>query len=442
MSSPIFRLARRVLPGALALLLLAACGPAVAAPSLLNGGQALQPLVLWHALPPDESETLLAQVEAFNANNPWGIRLAVERLSTPSALRAQLNAAVTRGRMPDLALLEPADLGELLNTGGLVDLRAYADDPNDGLDAADREDLLPLFFNASSTAGLDQGARWVSAPAYLHLFVLYYNADWLARLGAPAPPSTWEEFKQLCLTAVASANSLDHFGYVYVEDNALLLSWLWSREGDAISADRRRAAFNGQAGLESLALLGELVKSGCATTRDAAAAREDFAQGRALFTFASTTELKEYRRAVETAGVFKNWSIAAPPHTAAQPIVVASGPRWTIWRTTPERQRAAWRVIRWFSRPAQTAGWAFNLHAFPVRASAARALSAALADDLPMLDGLALLAVARSEPDTPGWGDVRRLMSQATTQATRGVTPENALNGAAELADRILSARQ
>jgi ABC-type glycerol-3-phosphate transport system substrate-binding protein len=420
-----------MLLGALALVLLVACGPT--APGLLSGAAALQPLVLWHALPPDATETLLQQVERFNAENPWGISLAVERMSTPSALRAQLSAAVTRRRMPDLALIDPADVAELLNTGGLVDLRAYADAPSDGLDQTDREDLLPLFFG-------DEPGAWTSAPAYLHLFILYYNAEWLARLGADAPP-TWDEFKRLCLDAVAGANGSDRFGYVYVEDGALTLSWLWSRGGDALSADGRHATFNGQAGLEALTLLNELVFSGCATTGDAATTREDFAHGRALFTFASSAEIDDYYEAVEAAGIFHHWSITAPPRTAEQPVVVASGPRWTIWRTTPERQQAAWRVLRWFSSPATTAGWAYNLHAFPLRASAARALSATLSDDLPTLAGFDLLAVARAEPTVPGWGEVRRLLSQAATEVTRGVPPERALSEAAERADRALSSR-
>ncbi len=418
---------------ALALVLLVACGSAPGVSGLLSGVQPLQPLVLWHALPPQATETLLEQVEQFNAQNPWGIRLAVERLSTSSALRAQLQAAATRGRLPDLALLDPADLGEVLNTGGLVDLRSYADDPQEGLDRADRDDLLPLFFGQSATA-------WVGARAYLHLFVLYVNSDWLARLGA-APPSDWEAFRQLCLNAVATTNALDHVGYVYVEDEALFLSGLWSRGGDALSSDGRHVAFNSQAGLDTFALFNELVKSGCAYVGDRAAARDDFAHGRTLFTFASTAELQDYRQAIETAGILNRWAIAAPPHTTEQPVVVASGPYWTIWRTAPERQRAAWRVIRWFTSPVTMASWAYRLHALPVRASAARALSATLIDDRPMQAALDLLTVARSEPIQPGWGEVRRLIAQALTQAAHGAPPERALNDAADLAERILSPR-
>lgn len=424
---------QRFLSITLSLILLVACGSTAMATGPLSGVQPLQPLILWHALPPRATETLLEQVEQFNAQNPWGIRLAVEHLSTPAALRAQLKAAATRGRLPDLALLDPADLGEVLNTGGWVDLRPYADDPQEGLDRADRDDLLPLFFGESTLP-------WVGAPAYLHLFVLYYNADWLAQLNA-APPSTWEDFRQLCLDAIATTNALDHVGYVYAQDEALPLSWLWSRGGDALSSDGRHVAFNSQAGLDAFALVNELVKSGCAYIGDAAAARDDFAHGRALFTFASTAELEDYKEAIDAAGVLNRWAITAPPHTTEQPVVLASGPYWTIWRTTLERQRAAWRVIRWFTSPTTAAGWAYRLHALPVRASAARALSATLVDDRPMQVALDLLSVARSEPILPGWGDVRRLMAQASTQAARGVPPDRALNEAADLAERILSPR-
>lgn len=424
---------QRILPIALAFILLVACGPAPAVSGLLSGVQPLQPLVLWHALSPQATETLLEQVEQFNAYNPWGIRLAVERLSTPAALRAQLKAAAVRGRLPDLALLDPADLGELLNTGGLVDLHPYADDPQEGLDRADRDDLLPLFFGDGATP-------WVGAPAYLHLFVLYYNVDWLAQLDA-APPSNWEEFRQLCLTAVATTNALNHVGYVYAENEALFLSWLWSRGGDAFSYDGRHVAFSSQAGLDAFTLINELVKSGCAYVGDSATARNDFAHGRTLFTFASTAELEDYAKAIKDAGILNRWAIAAPPHTTEQPVVVASGPHWTIWRTTPERQRAAWRVICWFTSPATSASWTYRLHALPVRASAARALSATLIDNRPMRTALDLLTVARSEPIQPGWDDVRRLMAQALTQAAHGVPPERALNDAADLAERLLSPR-
>lgn len=427
--------------GALALILLVACQPVVAAPGSAAGAKDLQPLVLWHALPPDATETLLAQVEEFNASNPWGITLAVERLATPSALRAQLKAAATRGHLPDLALVEPADLAELLSTGGLVDLQPYANSPDDGLDAADRQDLLPLFFDGSTVQpGQGPTAAWTSAPAYLHLFVLYYNADWLARLGAAAPPSDWEGFKQLCQAAITGVGTSERFGYVYANDSVPLLSWIWGRGGDVLSADNRHTTFNGPAGVASLALLHDLVDSGCAYVGDTASARDDFAHGQALFSFDSTAELGTYRRAIEAAGIFKNWGIAAPPHTTDRPIVVASGPRWTIWRTTPQRQQAAWRVVRWFSNPLQTAGWAFRLRAFPVRASAVRALIMSALDDPAYRAGLELLTAARNEPYPPGWDDLRRLMAQATAQAAHGVSPQRALDDAAAEADRILSA--
>jgi ABC-type glycerol-3-phosphate transport system substrate-binding protein len=72
----------------------------------------------------------------------------------------------------------------------------------------------------------------------------------------------------------------------------------------------------------------------------------------------------------EVSGRFK-WGIANMPHSPNVPAqTVLYGGSMAVFKTTPEKQLAAWQFIKYFSSPEVTADWATSSGYMPVRKSA------------------------------------------------------------------------
>src|SRR5206468_4131925 len=122
---------------------------------------------------------------------------------------------------------------------------------------------------------------------------------------------------------------------------------IYSRGGRLISEDQKRWLFNQQPGLDSLLLHQAAVKEGWGyRVSQANGDQSDFADGRAAFTFTSTAGLPFYKRAIDPGGRFK-WSVSVLPHRSdGAPATVLYGGSLTIFKTTPEKQLAAWLFLK------------------------------------------------------------------------------------------------
>ena len=76
-----------------------------------------------------------------------------------------------------------------------------------------------------------------------------------------------------------------------------------------------------------------------------------FAAGNILFVFSSSSGLPFYQSAVAKGGKFK-WSIAMLPNTG-KPAVNLYGASVSIYKTTPERELAAWLMIKYLGEKAK-----------------------------------------------------------------------------------------
>ncbi len=94
-----------------------------------------------------------------------------------------------------------------------------------------------------------------------------------------------------------------------------------------------------------------------------------FANGEVLFVFGSSSGLPFYADAVGKAGKFK-WDIALPPQSGPKPAINLYGASVSVYKTTPEKELAAWLVVKFLGEKAQTTRWAIQTGYLPVRASA------------------------------------------------------------------------
>jgi ABC-type glycerol-3-phosphate transport system substrate-binding protein len=201
--------------------------------------------------------------------------------------------------------------------------------------------------------------------------------------------------------------------------------------------------------VESLTLLRRLIDAGLAwrpeeTYGDYVA----FANGQAAFTFSSTGNSRlyadAYQVAVENGLAPFHWHQALIPQAdPANPATALYGASFFIVQSDAERQRAAWRLIRWFTAPPQAARWAAELEAPPVRITALEVMTDTLAA-YPFVQAQveAILPYALPEPALPAEYEVRDLIYTAILSVTNGYAdPQTALDQAARDVNALLESQ-
>jgi ABC-type glycerol-3-phosphate transport system substrate-binding protein len=406
----------------LAFAALAACSPATspaASGSIAPHGQTI---ILWHSAEDGRRRALLAQIDAFNAANPWGILVVPEYRGDAAQLMSALQSAVAAGRAPDLALGRPLDALQLKDA--VVPVETYAADPVYGLSEADRADLYPAALDANRNPRFDNSL--VSFPAGGEGVVLVTNSDRLAAAGYLTPPDSWPLFREVCLVTTADRNGdrqPDVFGFGLAPRSDFTSAWFVSRGAPLLSPDGRAVGFSNEAGLRLLETLSESAQGGCIFRAPGARADvEAFSAGRVAMIFASTSDLPAIRDAVENRSGFR-WGIAPVPHGRLPVTFHVSGPAWIVLRSTSEKQLAAWLFARWFASAEQTLAWALSTGQLPLRASATAQLKELTADNPAYETALDLLAFGHADPLVPYWPDVAEAATRAVLAVAAGEAP-------------------
>ena len=331
-------------------------------------------VTLWHPYHGALEALILEMVDEFNRANPSGIRVLAESQSDPTQLNKSIAAGAAAGRVPDLSMLPSGQIATYAAEGVLAPMDCYAADLKWGYTQATRDDFFVFALDAGFIPQLSARYGW---PFHNSAEVLYYNDDWLAELGFESPPETWEEFTEMACAASQQPFSDSRgegaaTGYAYSVDSRLFAALVLSRGGLIANEDNSAYAFGGQEGLDTLEFLKDVAGRGCATRAIVRGdERVDFGAGRALFNVAPVHLLPRYQQAVEEGAGF-DWSITPPPHPADLELTPLQiyGPSFAIFRSSPERQLAAWVFVRWLNAPEQQARWATGTSYYPTRREA------------------------------------------------------------------------
>ncbi|MGP4027083.1 extracellular solute-binding protein [Actinomadura sp. 3N407] len=157
--------------------------------------------------------------------------------------------ALAGGKGPDLVLLGPDQVPQYVRNGSLTPVDSAV-----GATSA----YLPGAIKALSVEG-----ELYAAPIYHTVTSTLYNKKLLDKAGIKTPPQTWEEIKAAApkLKEVGAA-TLDYSASPEATLNLNFYPLLWQAGGTVFSADGKKAAFNGPAGVEALTFLTDLYKSG------------------------------------------------------------------------------------------------------------------------------------------------------------------------------------
>jgi multiple sugar transport system substrate-binding protein len=405
-------------------------------------------IVFWEPFPLDRPQGLLLgeMLRDFEGQNP-DILVEIQAKNGYLGIHDAILAEMPDGALPDLAVAFPSMIAEYAEAGVVSPLDAYLNDPEVGLSDEDLADIYPGYLEAGRLPGF--GRQTLAFPFVQNAVGMWVNETLLAQAGWDHVPVTWQEFEQACSDVVARTG----VGcYPFVESVSTFNAWLYSRGGQQLDDAGRTATFNGPAGVESLALLRRLVDAGLAwRPEEPYGDYVAFANGQAAFTFSSTGNSQFYVDAYDGA-LYRGmapfqWSQRLIPQSSGtgaeekQPATALYGASFFVFAGEPAQERAAWRLIRWFTDRDQTALWAGQLQAMPVRVSALAVMTDTL-EAYPFVKTQVeeILPYARPEPAVPAEFQVREILQTAIISVTQGfVDPQTALDLAAVEANATLT---
>ncbi len=322
----------------------------------------------WHNRPQADQDFLQGMLDEFNKSNPYGITAKAEIAGASyNDLYNKVNAAIAAGQPPEISLAYQNQAAFYRGQGAVIDLNPFMQSKTYGLSDADLKDYFQAFLDSDANPQY-KGER-LGFPTQRSMDVIYYNVDWLQKLGYSAPPTDWKTFEEIACKAVDKTNK--KAGWAYQHDASNFAAVVFGFGGRILAADGQSYVFNSDAALQATQMLQRMFANGCIIEVPASESngqQNRFGNGDVLFAMGSSSGLPFYSDAVSKGGKFK-WDIAMPPFNG-KPVINLYGASVSIYKTTPEKELAAWLVIKFLGEKAQTTRWAVQTGYLPVRLSA------------------------------------------------------------------------
>jgi multiple sugar transport system substrate-binding protein/sn-glycerol 3-phosphate transport system substrate-binding protein len=366
-----------------------------------------QSITFWHAMSSGANlEGMTAVVDAFNANNEYGITVEAIAQGSQSELETAVNGAITTGELPNLTMGFPNGLTLWNSLGVIIPMNDLIADPNFGLTEAELSAIFPGPYSAGTLADGSQ----IGLPMHQSAQIIFYNNTWAEELGFDSPPATSAEFKaQAC--AAAAANNADDDpdndgtgGYVYFPDASMVSPWIWAFDGEYINAAGDGYDLNNQAVIDVAVFFKDLFDNGC-TLFTPSFPNPEFAARQALFATSSSAGIPFQRGAMEAAESTDEWSAIPYPGPNGTLTVDAFGQMVGIVGTNPEQDLASWIFLRYLTSPETQAEWISYTSYFPSQTTTD--VGSLPENDPVWAEAYDLLPLGKAEPNLAAHGAVR-----------------------------------
>lgn len=233
----------------------------------------------------------------------------------------------------DILQLEVALWPRLAAAGALLDLSTI-DDFKTTFDT-----FWPVFKRQADPEG---DGRVFAMPWNNSNPVMYFNPELLAKAGLKTPPRTWPELREAAkqIKAATGLPAVRMESFPWVLEGAL-----FSNNAEMIRGNR--LALDEAAALEVINTWVGFFRDGTAVVANPAT-QADFATGKIAIAFGSVAG----RPGLKSTAKFKFGT--APLPYFKKPLVPVGGATLAISKNiAPEKQRAAWKFMRWLAQPQQ-----------------------------------------------------------------------------------------
>ena len=392
-------------------------------------------ITFWHGMngsePGTQGGTLRTLVDQYKQVAP---NVTINLDFTPytgNELEQKVTGAIVAHNTPDMVQAFESDVAAWYDAGAIAPLDDYV---KTSMNAADLDDIQKALLDSGRFPQYEN--RLLSFPFNRSIYVVYFNKPELTKVGFPNGPKTWDDVTAACTKIVA-----DMPCYAVQPSPDSFLPVVWGRGGDVISADLKKATFNGPEGVAALTFDVNNVKNKVAYVSKGFDWQNDFGAKRVAMTPVTTIAGDPF-----IANAVKDTfeiGMSAVPTTPGKPAKsLFSGTNLAVMKGTPEKQQAAWDFIKWLTETKQSAYWTVQTNYLPVRKSA---LNEQILKDyiarVPRFQ-VALDLIPSGAPgiSVAGWADARIYLQDAVTSATSlTMDPKQALDEAAAKADQALN---
>jgi multiple sugar transport system substrate-binding protein len=369
-------------------------------------------LQVWHAFAGPAYDLFSRQVAQFNAENEWGILVNPTGYGDYTGLFEAVNTALDSGQSPDLVAALPEQTLAWDGSGAVVDLNPYLSDPSWAM--ADASADLPSVLWAQDYVN----GRRLGLPAQRSARFVLYNQTWGRELGFTSPPATADDFRQQACAANAAfrvdANSQnDGYGGWIVDTHwQTTYAWLLGFGGGVTAGEAY--AFRTDPNILALQFVKSLFDNHCAWLSTEPMPFDSFARRSALFISSDLAGLASEREAMTRLKNSDEWTVIPFPGSQAS-VVVAYGPSYSVLRTTPEKQLAAWLFARWLLSPESQSQWVEITGLFPLRNSVMGMIQPYRQASPQWEAAVGYLSLAQNVPQSASWRRARYVLEDGMT---------------------------
>lgn len=269
--------------------------------------------------------------------------------------------AFLAGSPPDFSVLDAPNLLTLLDIDAII--------PLDDLIAKEGGDkFVDEFLSAFMHITRHGGKIW-SIPWQRSTPILYYNKDFYREAGLDPnkPPATWDDLEAYAkkLTVKDDKGNVVRWGVLIPNDYWIFKPLLLQAGGEGDNEEGTEILIDTDKNRETFEFLLRLADEGVTTgvTRWSQSVT-DFASGATAMLYNSTGALTYIRNNIKY-----DFGTGFLPKKVRQ-VAIEGGGNFFIFKTDERHQNAAWEVIKWMTKPENTARWSLGSGYIPVKKAA------------------------------------------------------------------------
>jgi ABC-type glycerol-3-phosphate transport system substrate-binding protein len=351
---------------------------------------------------------------------------------TANELQEKVTASIAANNMPDMVQAFESDVAAWHRAGAIVPLDEFM---KASLTPADLDDIQKALLDSGRFPQYEN--KQLSFPFNRSIYVLYFNKPELAKAGFPNGPKTWDDMDSACTKIMADGMPC----YAIQPSADSFVPVVWGRGGEVISADFKKALFNGPEGVAALTFDVNNVKAKKAYVSKGFDWQNDFGSKKVAMSPITTIAGDPFiAKAVNDQFEI---GIAPVPTAAGKPVKsLFSGTNLAVMKSSPEKEQAAWNFIKWLTETKQSAFWTVQTTYLPVRKSALNdpSLKEFIAKTPRFQVALDMIPTGFAGISVAGWADGRTYLLDAITSAdTLVAEPKPALDDAARKTDEALA---
>ncbi len=350
------------------------------------------------------------QLAEFNTINEWGIVVYPLANDSYNTLFVTVSSTLDSPEQPDLVITLPEQILDWDAKGAIIDLAPYLDDQLYGFSATDKTDFAAIFWELAG-----KNEKQLGLPAQLSASFLYYNQTWARELGFSRIPISSTEFRQQACAANQSFRADDDLqndgygGWIVTTSPESILAWMQAFGGSVVQDDQ--IIFSSDVNQSALEFLKKLYDDNCAYLISEPNQYPSFANRSTLFISADLTEIPNQSLAFEQANNNDEWTVIPFPGQHGQ--LITEGPIFSILKSTPEKQLAAWLFTRWLLSSENQARWVVGTGMLPLRTSSYEALTGYINSHPQWANAVGYMNNLAAQPQLASWRKARPVLGDA-----------------------------